>query len=148
MKQILLLIYLLTCIGCTKKFVTRYCGPGKTNPVIIFKKQDNNLPSFVKERNILIKSTIDILEKLKLSDLNIETQKKVISFRDKINNATSRNNDLMASALSAYIIRPCDQNVSANYFNILNKIADDLPKITELENSLKSIVSKTNFEIM
>lgn len=117
-----------------------YCGPGKTDPVTIFKNPDEAFPAFANGYKVKLQSGVNLLDTLTKATGNInagsDIQSEIVELREKLNQDNIRMENLMRASFYAYNSRPCDPEISRRYLNMLDTLAQ---KITELEKFKASI---------
>jgi hypothetical protein len=141
---ILVIAFLLTCSSCGGERVL-FCGPNKTEPVVIQKNPNKAFPEYVKTHENAIKANINILDKVKILDLDASTKAKVTEFREKLDQLSIKTEGLLKANYLAYAQTPCDAFVKGKYFTLLENIQKDVFELEKLKQELTKVSNGASF---
>lgn len=122
-----------------------YCGPNKTEPVIIQKNPSKAFPEYVKTHENSIKANINILDKVKILDLDASTKGTVTEFRSKLDQLSIKTEGLLKANYLAYAQSPCDSFVKGKYFALLENIQKDVFELEKLKQELTKVSNSASF---
>ena len=143
--KIFLICTALLLTSCSKKYYdVVYCGPNNTKPIVIHNQLTNNLPLFVETHSTKVESSIKLLDLIDLGDASVDVKGDITRLATELNNTTIRQNELLNTVLIAYTTNACNETLASKYFEIVSTIANDLPKISLLENKLKEAVTSSD----
>lgn len=130
----LLFIYFLP-ISCSEYKII-HCGPNKTEPHNILKNPNNAFLVYAKDFQINLKATINLLDKYKVSILDLNTKNSIVSFREKLNSDGIQIENLLKTNYLAYWSAPCDNVVRDKFFNLQEIIAKSTFELQSLRARL------------
>lgn len=124
---------------------TMYCGPDKTMPVKVFVNPSEAYPVFAKDYAARVQGSLSVMDSVSkaISPSGtgaIEMQNKVIQLRDNLSQESIRMEILMKSNFYAYNARPCDNEVSKNYFEVIKLMAEKTSELDKLTADLTTTV--------
>ncbi|HEV7333151.1 MAG TPA: hypothetical protein VGN63_19100 [Flavisolibacter sp.] len=159
----LLLIFLLLLASATFYFLrpiikeddeteTIYCGPNNSLPVKVFKSPTKAFPTFAKDFTSKLNTNLEMVDSINLrpnirGSGNIELSSKLTELREKLNQESARMEMIMKSNFMAYNSRPCDEQVSKQYFDLLKLMAVKNADLERLRAELTLPASKGGDEI-
>lgn len=125
----------LSIVGCYPKQIT--CQTGE--PVILQKSADKLYRSYAKETETGVKGTISVLEDVaKLSDLDLSVKSKVVALRDKLDQYSSRFQEILKTQITMWYAAPCDKNVREKCLNLLDQMSKDNTAMESLRQSVQN----------
>ena len=120
------------------------CPGGET--VIVQRHPEKQYQQTAKSTDIGLKATIDVLEKVKIADLDASVKAKVAELRDKLDQFSSRTQDIIKGSYDALQTTPCDKDVRKRHFDLLTDIAKENVALEKLRKELKKLSKQGNFE--
>jgi hypothetical protein len=124
---------------------TFYCGANKTLPVKVLKNPTKAFPSFAKEFTSKMSGSMEIMDSVANNPEikgSVELSSKIIELRDKLNQESSRMEMIMKSNFLAYNSKPCDEQISKQYFDLLKLVAEKNADLERLRAELTRPISK------
>jgi hypothetical protein len=116
-----------------------------TETVIVQRHPEKQYQQAIKTTDFQLKATIDVLEKVKIADLDANTKTKVTELRDKLNQYSSMTQDIIKGSYGAYQTTPCDKDVRKRHFDLLDNIAKENSALEKLRAELTALSNKGNF---
>jgi|SRR6185436_8991535 len=142
-KQVMAIAILALLIqGCcgTSKIV---CPDGET--VVIQKCPEKQYQQTINTTDVGLKATVDVLDKVKIADLDASVKTKVTELRDKLDQFSSRTQDIIKGSYDALQTTPCDKDVRKRHFDLLDGIAKENAALEKLRTELSNLANKGNF---
>jgi len=94
------------------------------------------------ERENKFKGAIDILDKIKIMELDVQTKKNIVELRTTLDQQRSGSQDIIKGAIFGYNGRPCDPEASKRYFDVMDKLAKDNAASSQIQNDLALVVNQ------
>jgi hypothetical protein len=143
LSAIFLLTLLLLTIHVNAQMKKVIC-PGTNEPVMVPKKPTKFYEEYTKKTTVNFKATIDILNKIKLADIDAGTKTEVIELRDKLDQYSSRTQDIIKASVIGFCIAPCDKEIRTKHYALLESISKENTEIEKLKLQLKKIAEAGN----
>ena len=121
--------------GCCGTKIVR-CN--NNEPVAIYKCPEKQYQQYVKTIEPKIKATIDLLEKVKIGNLDIGTKSKITTLRDTLDQYSSRMQDLIKASFLDINSTPCDRELRREHKKLLSEFGKQSTEIERLKNGLVS----------
>ncbi len=96
--------------------------------------------------NLNVKGTIEIIDKVKIADLNAGTKTQVVELRKKLDNYSSRVQDIIKANFLAYNSNPCDQGVRESHQKLLSEINTQNAELEKLKNGILQLATEGNIK--
>lgn len=136
-----ILLLLLVFISSCK--TVHYCKSGE--PVVIRKKVSKNYPPYVKTFEGSLKSNINVIDEIDITELDLQTKNSVTNLREKLNQLSTNWENILKSAFLAYSTTPCDKDVRKKYFDLLESIKQEVSKLEELKITTERFTNRNDF---
>jgi hypothetical protein len=135
-KVFVIVLITIAVIGCcgTKKLI---CTDG--NPVMVQRCPQKQYEQFVKATSVNVKAGIDILDKLKISGLDVTTTSQVTLLRETLNNFSSRFQDILKASFSSFSTAPCDKDIRTAHTKLLENLTKENSSIESLRLHLEAL---------
>ncbi|WP_439695836.1 hypothetical protein ACFGVS_23675 [Mucilaginibacter sp. AW1-7] len=135
------LCYAIPCVAQIKMKEVK-CQSGET--VFVPKNPDKAYQFFAKQTDLSLKATISILDKVKLTDIDLGTKTQITKLRQDLDNYSSRTEDLIKAAVIGYAMTPCDTSIRKVYFDLLANMAKENAALEEMKTKLNQVVTSGN----
>ena len=116
---LLLSIGFSTAVSAQMKTVV--CPP-TNEPVMVPKKPQKFYESYVKQRTNSLKGTINILDKIKLLDIDASTKSEVVELREKLNQYNISSENVIKASVLGFCMAPCDTAIRGRHYRLLEAI--------------------------
>jgi hypothetical protein len=129
-------------VFCAMSIMITSCGPTKTlqcsdGPVIVQRHPEKQYNEYVKSTDANIKAGINILDKVKIEGLSIDTKNKVIKLRADLDNFSSRFQDILKASFSSFSTAPCDKDIRKAHTDLLANMAKENSALETLKTNLE-----------
>lgn len=131
---IIVIGFALTLVFTSCDTIKMKCSDGRT--VLSYRHPEKRYAEFVKVNDNKFKGAINILDKVKIADLDLSTKTTVTELRDKLNNESSRFEIIAKSAYYNFNQDPCNPN--QEYYKMLGRLADLETLKATLESTIYS----------
>lgn len=147
-KLSLLFATIITLQNC--RTIKIHCKDGET--VIVQKNPEKEYKQTAKSIDASLKATIDVIESVKVADLDAGLKTKVIELRDKLDQFSGRTQDILKTSYYTLQTSPCDKDIRNKHLDLLNTIATENFALEKLKleltrNSDQSINDKVKSAI-
>ncbi|HUC81365.1 MAG TPA: hypothetical protein VMR70_10640 [Flavisolibacter sp.] len=136
-------ITIITFAACSAT-KTHYCPPNN-EPVIVPRNPDKQYASYVKKTDFSLKGTLEVLDKIKLADIDAGTKGTVTKLRTDLDQFSSRYQDVLKGSFSAFAYRPCDKDVQKRHFDLLEQMAKENTELEKMRIELNKLASAGHF---
>lgn len=113
-----------------------------TEIVIVQRHYEKIYQPAIKTTEEGLKTTIAVLDQFKISDLNANVKTNITELRDKLDQFSSRAQDIIRASYLALQTFPCDKDVRKRHFDLLDNIAKENSALEKLKTQLTSIINK------
>jgi hypothetical protein len=97
------------------------CSDG--NPAAIERDPSKLYAPYVKTTSFNMKAAIDVLDKVKATGLDVSITKNITELRDKLDNFSSRFEDLIKANFCDYNNHPCDNDIKKHHTNFMDELS-------------------------
>jgi len=135
-----IIVFVVLFQSCCSPYIKVSCVDrnGNKNPVMILRDINKAYPVYARDYDMSIKTTIDILDKLKISDNDITYANKINVLRSKLSQETALMQDLIKSNCIALASRPCDTEAHAKFNDNINLLSSKILNLSELRNNINN----------
>lgn len=140
-----ILPFLVLCIFSLHSCKTIILCPPNDEPVILYKKDSKNYPTYVKTFDAKVEGALETTLNLGKLDLKTSVKNNVTLLREKLNQLNISWENILTGALIAYRTTPCDLKVRAAYFHLLDEIKEEVSKIESLNLTLNKFEGRSDF---
>lgn len=116
-----------------------------TETVIVQRHPEKQYQQTIKKTNFQLKTTIDVLDNVKIADLDASTKTKVIELREKLDQFSSRTQDIIKGSYDALQTTPCDKDVRRRHYDLLENISKENSALERLRTELVTVSNNGNF---
>lgn len=138
--KILLTFSLLLILGCGSTKVV--CPSGEI--VFHYKNPAENYKSFTKNFEAGLKGTVDVLEEVKIADVDLSLETKVTKLRNDLDQYSGRQSDILMTSIIKSNQFPCDKDLRKRSDELFSQMQKHSSEVETLRLSLQNAVKKTD----
>lgn len=114
------------------------------NPVVVKSQKciNNYYLTIATERENKFKGAIDILDKIKIMDLDVQTEKNITALRETLDQQRSGSQDIIKGAIFGYNATPCDPEVRKRYFDVMDMLTADNAAASQIQDELAPVLNQ------
>ena len=145
MKYLNVFLFLAVTFGPSKSWSqTKKVKCANGDIVFVYKRPEKQYQQYVKTTNINLKASIDLLDKIKLTNIDAGTKRAVTELRDKLDNYSSRTQDIIKASFLAYNSTPCDTFIRHSHYSLLENINKENTALEKLKIESKQTLAAGN----
>lgn len=138
----IVIISLLTLCSCGGTKVLS-CPDGEK--VVVQKDPEKQYQQTVKKTNTSINGTIDVLNKVNIADLGVDINSEIKELREKLDQFSSRTQDIIKGSYNALQTTPCDKIVRQKHFDLLENVNKESVALETLKAEVQKLNEQGNF---
>ncbi|PSK89298.1 hypothetical protein [Taibaiella chishuiensis] len=135
-------VFLLLCLCITSSCGGDRCPDGEV--VYRDKSSIDNYKGFTKTFEASIKGTVEVIDKVKLADLDAGLQNQVTKLRDDLDQYSGRSSNLLMTSLIRSNMYPCDKELRQKTTALIEQMQLQSSEIERLRYSVSAVTQEKN----
>jgi hypothetical protein len=118
--------------------------PPDNEPVVV-QNPKKQYADYVKTTEVNVKGTINVLEQVKIGDLDASTKGSVTKLRQDLDQFSSRYQGVLKGSFLAYSTTPCDKDIRKKHYDLLAEMSKQNSALEQTKNEIGKLVSAGSF---